>query len=120
MKKRFSLPALVIAVAVAGFLTLTMAPKSFAASQANKAGVSFSLSGQYLGIGEWSQNQAQAFSNNAALGTASQNSFQAFIQRLRLNTAISYDKLAHGVPVAAFFVQAGGSRMSGPVRSPRC
>ena len=106
MKKRFSLPALVIAVAIAGFLTLTMAPKSFAASQANKTGVSFSLSGQYLGIGEWSQNQAQAFSNNAALGTADQNSFQAFIQRLRLNTAISYDKLAHGMPLAALFVQA--------------
>jgi hypothetical protein len=103
MKKRFSLPALVIAVAIAGFLTLTMAPKSFAASQANKAGVSFSLSGQYLGIGEWSQNQAQAFMNNNT--TPNQNSFQAFLQRLRLNTSVSYDKLAHGMPLAALFVQ---------------
>ena len=103
MKKRFSLPALVIAVAIAGFLTLTMAPKSFAASQANKAGVSFSLSGQYLGIGEWSQNQAQAFSTTAGMPT--QNTYQAFIQRLRLNTSVSYDKLAHGMPLAALFVQ---------------
>ena len=103
MKKRFSLPALAVAVAIAGFLSLTMAPKSFAASQANKAGVSFALSGQYLGIGEWSQNQAQAFMNNNT--TPSQNSFQAFLQRLRLNTSVSYDKLAHGMPLAALFVQ---------------
>ena len=104
MKKRFSIPVLVVAVAIAGFLTLIMSPKSFAASQANKAGVSFSLSGQYLGIGEWSQNQAQAFMNNNT--TPSQNSFQAFLQRLRLNTSVSYDKLAHGMPLAALFVQA--------------
>jgi len=104
MKKRFILSAM-LAVLAAGFLTLTTAGSSFAASQANKAGVSFALSGQYLGIGEWSQNQAQAFSNNVALGTADQNTFQAFIQRLRLNTSVSYDKLAHGMPLAALFVQ---------------
>ena len=104
MKKRFSIPALAVAVEIAGFLSLTMSSKSFAASQANKAGVSFSLSGQYLGIGEWSQNQAQAFSTTAGMPT--QNSYQAFIQRLRLNTSISYDKLAHGMPLAALFVQA--------------
>ena len=103
MKKRFSIPALAVAVAIAGFLSLTMSSKSFAASQANKAGVSFALSGQYLGIGEWSQNQAQAFMNNNT--TPSQNSFQAFLQRLRLNTSVSYDKLAHGMPLAALFVQ---------------
>ena len=100
MKKRFSIPALAVAVAIAGFLSLTMAPKSFAASQANKAGVSFSLSGQYLGIGEWSQNQAQAFMNNGT--TPSKNTFQAFLQRLRLNTSISYDKLAHGMPLRLY------------------
>ena len=104
MKKRFSIPALAVAVAIAGFLSLTMSSKSFAASQANKAGVSFSLSGQYLGIGEWSQNQAQAFMNNNT--TPNQNTFDAFLQRLRLNTSISYDKLAHGMPLAALFVQA--------------
>ena len=104
MKKRFSLPALAVAVAIAGFLSLTMAPKSFAASQANKAGVSFSVSGQYLGIGEWTQNQAQAFMNNGT--TPTKNTYQAFLQRLRLNTSISYDKLAHGMPLAALFVQA--------------
>ena len=51
-------------VALAGFLAMTlsvMATPSFAASQANKAGVSFSLNGQYLAIGEWAENQAQAF-----------------------------------------------------------
>ena len=105
MKKRFSIPVLVVAVAIVGFfLSLTMSSKSFAASQANKAGASFSLSGQYLGIGEWSQNQAQAFMNNNT--TPNQNTFQAFLQRLRLNTSISYDKLAHGMPLAALFVQA--------------
>jgi len=93
-----------LAVLAAGFLTLTTAGSSFAASQANKAGVSFALSGQYLGIGEWSQNQAQAFSTTAGMPT--QDTYQAFIQRLRLNTSISYDKLAHGMPLAALFVQA--------------
>ena len=102
MKKKISLLAL-LTVAIAGFLALTTAPKSFAASQANKAGVSFSLTGQYLGIGEWSQNQAQAFMNNNT--TPSQNTYQAFLQRLRLNTSASYDKLAHGMPLAALFVQ---------------
>lgn len=102
MKKRFSILA-ALTVAVAGFLALTAASPSFAASQANKAGVTLGLTGQYLAIGEYSQNQAQAFMNDGS--TPSQNTFQAFLQRLRLNTSVSYDQLAHGMPLAAIFVQ---------------
>ena len=92
-------------VALAGFLAMTlsvMATPSFAASQANKAGVSFSLNGQYLAIGEWAQNQAQAFEANTS---PNKNTYQAFLQRLRLNSTISYDKLAHGMPLAMLAVQ---------------
>jgi hypothetical protein len=114
---------LAVAVAIAGFLSLTMAPKSFAAAQANKAGVSFSLSGQYIGKAFWSQNQAQMFANSvssytyndAQIGASpsstatsnppTQNTFDVFLQRLRLNASISYDKLAHGMPLAAIFTQ---------------
>ena len=92
-------------VALAGFLAMTlsmMATPSFAASQANKAGVSFSLNGQYLAIGEWAQNQAQAFENNVS---PNKNTYEAFLQRLRLNSTVSYDKLAHGMPLAMLAVQ---------------
>ena len=103
MKRKISLPALVIAVAIAGFLTLTMAPKSFAASQANKAGVTFSASGQYIGKAFWSQDQAQVFTTTGAYPNS--NSFEVFLQRLRMNASISYDKLAEGMPLAAIFTQ---------------
>ena len=103
MKRKISLPALVIAVAIAGFLTLTMAPKSFAASQANKAGVTFSASGQYIGKAFWSQNQAQFFTDAGVYPNS--NSFEVFLQRLRMNASISYDKLADGMPLAAIFTQ---------------
>ena len=103
MKKRFSLPALAVAVAIAGFLSLTMAPKSFAAAQAAKKGVSFSLSGQYIGKAFWSQNQSQVFTTTGAYPNS--NSFEVFLQRLRMNGSISYDKLAHGMPLAAIFTQ---------------
>jgi hypothetical protein len=90
-------------VALVGFLAITMmATPSFAASQANKAGVSFSLNGQYLAIGEWAQNQAQAFVANSS---PNKNTYQAFLQRLRLNSTVSYDKLAHGMPLAMLAVQ---------------
>jgi hypothetical protein len=90
-------------VALVGFLSITMmATPSFAASQANKAGVSFSLNGQYLAIGEWAQNQAQAFVANSS---PNKNTYQAFLQRLRLNSTVSYDKLAHGMPLAMLAVQ---------------
>ncbi|RZD16414.1 MAG: hypothetical protein EVJ46_05145 [Candidatus Acididesulfobacter guangdongensis] len=90
-------------VALAGFLAVTMmATPSFAASQANKAGVSFSLNGQYLAIGEWAQNQAQAFVANQS---PNKNTYEAFLQRLRLNSTVSYDKLAHGMPLAMLAVQ---------------
>jgi len=90
-------------VALVGFLAITMmATPSFAASQANKAGVSFSLNGQYLAIGEWAQNQAQAFVANKS---PNKNTYQAFLQRLRLNSTVSYDKLAHGMPLAMLAVQ---------------
>ena len=110
MKKRFSIPALAVAVAIAGFLSLTMAPKSFAAAQANKAGVSFSLSGQYIGKAFWSQNQSQVFTTNdldpsTGATIPSKNTFEVFLQRLRMNASISYDKLAHGMPLAAIFTQ---------------
>ncbi len=102
MKKKFLSPAL-FAVVIAGFLTFAAVSASFGASQANSAGVTYSLSGQYLGIGEWSQNQAQAFMNDGS--TPTQNTFQSFTQRLRLNSSMAYDKLAHGMPLAAIFVQ---------------
>ena len=123
MKKRFSLPALAVAVAIAGFLSLTTAPKSFAASQANKAGVSFSLSGQYIGKALYGQNESEMFADSVgsykytdvSLGAGptkqssfnppTQNTFDVFLQRLRLNASISYDKLAHGMPLAAIFTQ---------------
>jgi hypothetical protein len=110
MKKRFSLPALAVAVAIAGFLSLTTAPKTFAASQANKSGVSFSISGTYVGKALWSQDQSQFFTTNdldpnSGVTIPSKNSFEVFLQRLRMNASISYDKLAHGMPLAAIFTQ---------------
>ena len=109
MKRKISLLAL-LTVAIAGFLTLTMASPSFAASQANKAGVSFSLSGQYIGKAFWTQNQVEMFTTNnqdPTTGAAipSKNSFEVFLQRLRMNGSISYDKLADGMPLAAIFTQ---------------
>ena len=125
MKKRFSIPALAVAVAIVGFLSLTMAPKSFAASQANKSGVSFSLSGQYIGKSLYAQNESEMFADSVSSYTyksalvgggptpstpttfnpPTQNTFDVFLQRLRLNASISYDKLAHGMPLAAIFTQ---------------
>ncbi len=102
MKKRLSLPALVVAVAIAGFLTLIMAPKSFAAAQASKTGVSFSLSGQYIGRAIWAQNQAEVFISGQ---NPTSNSFDVFLQRLRMNASVSYDMLANGMPLAAVFTQ---------------
>ncbi len=103
MKKKISLPALLAAVAIVGFLTLMMAVPSFAASQSAKKGVSFSLSGQYAVKALWAQNQAQVFSTSSQY--ASRNTFQTFLQRVRLNSTISYDELAHGMPLAELFVQ---------------
>jgi hypothetical protein len=123
MKKRFSLPALAVAVAIAGFLSLTTAPKSFAASQANKSGVSFSLSGQYIGKALYGQNESEVFADSVNTSTyadatslsaptkigsynpPTKNTFDVFLQRLRMNASISYDKLAHGMPLAAIFTQ---------------
>lgn len=102
MRKRALVSALVMILA-AGFFALTAVTPSFAASQANKAGVDFSMSGQYLGIGEWAQNQDQSFVNLS--GYPTNNTYQAFVQRLRMNSSISYDKLAHGMPLAALFLQ---------------
>ncbi|RZV39737.1 MAG: hypothetical protein EVJ48_03360 [Candidatus Acidulodesulfobacterium acidiphilum] len=103
MKKRFSLPALAVAVAIAGFLSLTMAPKSFAAAQAAKKGVSFSLSGQFIGRAFWAQNQAEDFNNSA--GYPTRNTFQNFTQRLRLNANISYGNAGGGMPLVSVPVQ---------------
>ena len=125
MKKRFSLPALAVAVAIAGFLSLTTAPKTFAASQANKSGVSFSISGTYVGEALYAQNESEMFADSVSSYTyksalvgggptpstpttfnpPTQNTFDVFLQRLRLNASISYDKLAHGMPLAAIFTQ---------------
>ena len=102
MKRKISLLAM-LTIAIAGFLTLTTASPSFAASQANKAGVSFSMSGQYIGKALWSQNQAQVFTTTGAYPNS--NSFEVFLQRLRMNASISYDKLADGMPLAAIFTQ---------------
>ncbi|RZD14784.1 MAG: hypothetical protein EVJ47_00405 [Candidatus Acidulodesulfobacterium ferriphilum] len=102
MKRKISLLAL-LTIAIAGFLALTTASPSFAASQANKAGVSFSMSGQYIGKAFWSQNQSQLFTTTGAYPNS--NSFEVFLQRLRMNGSISYDKLAHGMPLAAIFTQ---------------
>ena len=103
MKKRFSIPALAVAVAIAGFLSLTMAPKSFAAAQAAKKGVSFSLSGQFIGRGFWAQNQAEDFNNSAGYPTS--NTFQNFTQRLRLNASVSYGNAGGGMPLVSVPVQ---------------
>ncbi|MCL6119743.1 MAG: hypothetical protein M1584_01740, partial [Deltaproteobacteria bacterium] len=103
MKKRFSLPALAVAVAIAGFLSLTMAPKSFAAAQAAKKGVSFSLSGQFIGRAFWAQNQAEDFYN--ASGYPTRNTFQNFTQRLRLNANVSYGNAGGGMPLVSVPVQ---------------
>ncbi len=93
-----------IAVLLAGFFVLAIASPSFAASQANNSGVSMSLTGQYLGIGLWAQNQAQAFDTEA--GYPTQNTYSDFLQRIRLNGAINYDKMVGGMPLASLFVQA--------------
>lgn len=103
MKKGISWPA-IVALLAAGLFVLSSSGNSFAASQASKNGVSYSINGQYLGIGEWSQNQSESFSTLAGMPTS--NTYQAFIQRLRLNSSISYDELAHGMPLAAVFIQA--------------
>ena len=103
MKKRFSIPALAVAVAIAGFLSLTMAPKSFAAAQAAKKGVSFSISGQFIGRGFWAQNQAEDFNNSAGYPTS--NTFQNFTQRLRLNASVSYGNAGGGMPLVSVPVQ---------------
>ncbi|MDA8273134.1 MAG: hypothetical protein M0Z72_05290 [Deltaproteobacteria bacterium] len=102
MKRKILLLAL-LTIAIAGFLALTTASPSFAASQANKAGVSFSMSGQYIGRALWSQNQAQVFTTTGAYPNS--NSFEVFLQRLRMNASISYDKLVHGMPLVAVFTQ---------------
>ena len=103
MKKRFSIPALAVAVAIAGFLSLTMAPKSFAAAQAANKGVSFSLSGQYIARGFWAQNQTEDF--NSSPGFPTSNTFQAFTQRLRLNAALNYGTAGGGMPLASILTQ---------------
>ncbi|MFW0884441.1 hypothetical protein ACMCNP_05250 [Candidatus Acidulodesulfobacterium sp. H_13] len=102
MRKNFLALALFV-FAIAGFLALAATSPSFAASQANKAGVSFSLSGQYVGKLLWAQNQAQVFSNSSK--SATRNTFQTLLQRVRLNSKISYDKLSHGMPLAMLAVQ---------------
>jgi len=122
MKKRFSLLVMFI-FAIAGFLTLTTASSSFAAAQAAKSGVSFSLSGQYIGKAFWSENQSEMFSPTDQVTTGnydlargiftstghysipSHNTFDVFLQRLRMNASMSYDKLASGMPLAAIFTQ---------------
>jgi hypothetical protein len=94
---------LAVAVAIAGFLSLTMAPKSFAAAQANKAGVSFSLSGQYIVRGFWAQNQTEYFISSP--GYPTNNTFQAFTQRLRLNATLNYGTAGGGMPLASILTQ---------------
>jgi hypothetical protein len=103
MKKRFSIPALAVAVAIAGFLSLTMVPKSFAAAQAANKGVSFSLSGQYIARGFWAQNQTEYFISSPGYPTS--NTFQAFTQRLRLNAALNYGTAGGGMPLASILTQ---------------
>ncbi len=102
MKRKISLLAL-LTVAIAGFLTLTTASPSFAASQAAKNGVSFSLSGQFVGRMFWAQNQAQDF--NTTQGYPTRNSFQNFTQRLRLNASVSYGEAGGGMPLASILTQ---------------
>ena len=102
MKRKISLLAL-LTVAIAGFLALTTASPSFAASQATKNGVSFSLSGQFIGRAFWAQNQAEDF--YSASGYPTRNSFQNFTQRLRLNTNISYGNAGGGMPLVSVPMQ---------------
>ena len=102
MKRKISLLAL-LTVAIAGFLTLTMASPSFAASQAAKNGVSFSLSGQYIGRLFWAQNQTQDFVDLSGFPT--RNSFQSFTQRLRMNASINYGEAGGGMPLASVLTQ---------------
>ncbi len=102
MKRKISLLAL-LTVAIAGFLALTTASPSFAASQATKNGVSFSLSGQFIGRAFWAQNQAEYFNDSS--GYPTRNSFQNFTQRLRLNTNISYGNAGGGMPLVSVPMQ---------------
>jgi len=103
MKRQFLLLAL-LTVAIAGFLTIIGASPSFANnSQAKENGVTYSLTGQYLGRGFFTQNQAQVFA--PVLGTPTRNSFQVFDQRLRFNATVSYDTLASGMPLAMVATQ---------------
>ncbi len=103
MKKRLSLPALAVAVAIAGFLTLIMAHKSYAASQSSSNnGVSFSLSGQYIGRGLWAQNQAEVF--DSAPGYPTSNTFESFTQRLRVTSTADYGNVG-GMPLASLLTQ---------------
>ncbi|MHB1679645.1 MAG: hypothetical protein ACYCTB_03940 [bacterium] len=103
MKKKFSLLA-VLTVAIAGFLALTMVSSpSFAASQATENGVTFSLSGQFIGRALWAQNQDEYFING--LGYPTRNTFQAFTQRLRLNALASYGNAGGGMPLVSVPMQ---------------
>jgi hypothetical protein len=102
MKRKISLLAL-LTVAIAGFLALTTASPSFAASQAAKNGVSFSLNGQFIGRAFWAQNQAEYFNDSS--GYPTRNSFQNFTQRLRLNTNISYGNAGGGMPLVSVPMQ---------------
>ena len=102
MKRKISLLAL-LTVAIAGFLALTTASPSFAASQAAKNGVSFSLSGQYIGRAFYAQNQTQDFID--ASGYPTRNSFQSFTQRLRMNASMSYGEAGGGMPLASVLTQ---------------
>jgi hypothetical protein len=103
MKKKFSMLA-VFTVAIAGFLALTMfSTPSFAASQATKNGVSFSLSGQFIGRAFWTQNQSEDFING--VGYPTRNTFQNFTQRLRLNALASYGNAGGGMPLVSVPMQ---------------
>ena len=102
MKKKFSLLA-VLTVAIAGLLTLTMASPSFAASQATKNGITYSLNGQFIGRAFWTQNQTEDFIN--ATGYPTRNTFQGFTQRLRLNASISYGNAGGGMPLVSIPMQ---------------
>ncbi len=103
MKKKFSLLA-VLTVAIASFLALTMVSSpSFAASQATTNGVSFSLSGQFIGRAFWTQNQDEYFING--IGYPTRNTFQSFTQRLRLNALASYGNAGGGMPLVSVPMQ---------------
>ncbi len=111
-KKSFSFNSKLAAltIALAGFLIMFLTMPSFAASQAKKKGVSFSLSGQYIARGFFAQNQSQFFGDVPSIYQGepvlpSNNTFQSFTQRLRLSASVSYGSAGMGMPLVSVLTQ---------------